>query len=147
MQDQARFAPKDDPNGDMDDARYSGVRGAASLGRNASGPNTHDPRTGEILNSEINWYHNHMRSYRNRLLLETGAANPAARSLEIPEELLAQPDDLRKSYLEAVERFNRRFEEISLRNGCERVLVDTKREMAASLVDYLNQRQRQIRRR
>ena len=67
--------------------------------------------------------------------------------LEIPEELLAQPDDLRRAYLEAVERFNQRFEEISLRNGCERVLVDTKREMAASLVDYLNQRQRQIRRR
>ena len=87
---QARFAPKDDPNWDMDDARYSVVRWAASLVRNAIGPNTHDPRTGEILNSEINWYHNHMRSYRNRLLLETGAANPAARSLEIPEELMGQ---------------------------------------------------------
>jgi hypothetical protein len=66
------------------------VRWAASTVRNAVGPHTSDPRTGEILNSEITWYHNHMRSYRNRLLLETGAANPAARSLDIPEELMGE---------------------------------------------------------
>ena len=49
-----------------------------------------DPRTGEIINSEITWFHNHMRSYRNRLLLETGAANPAARTLDIPEDLMGE---------------------------------------------------------
>src|SRR6185503_8006390 len=41
-------------------------------------------------NSEITWYHNHMRSYRNRLLVETGAANPEARTLEIPEDLMGE---------------------------------------------------------
>ena len=87
---QARYAPTNDPNWDMDDARYSVVRWAASTVRNAVGPNTHDPRTGEILNSEITWYHNHMRSYRNRLLIETGAANPAARSMTLTEELMGQ---------------------------------------------------------
>ena len=51
------------------------------------GPNTHDPRTGEIIESDITWYHNHMRSYRNRLMIETGAANPEAHSLDIPEDL------------------------------------------------------------
>jgi hypothetical protein len=66
------------------------VRWAASLVRNAVGPHTSDPRTGEIINSEITWYHNHMRSYRNRLLLETGAANPSARTLEIPEDLMGE---------------------------------------------------------
>ncbi|MFO0073065.1 MAG: DUF5117 domain-containing protein, partial [Gemmatimonas sp.] len=62
----ARDAPStaDDPDFDMDDARYSIVRWAASLVRNATGPHTHDPRSGEIINSEITWYHNHMRSYR-----------------------------------------------------------------------------------
>jgi hypothetical protein len=80
----------EDPNWDPDDARYSVVRWAASLVRNAVGPSTSDPRTGEILNSEITWYHNHMRSYRNRLLIETGAANPVARTLEIPEELMGE---------------------------------------------------------
>ena len=82
--------PAEDPNWDPDDARNSVVRWAASLVRNAVGPSTSDPRTGEILNSEITWYHNHMRSYRNRLLIETGAANPSARTLEIPEELMGE---------------------------------------------------------
>jgi hypothetical protein len=80
----------EDPDWDPDDARVSMVRWAASLVRNAVGPHTSDPRTGEILNSEITWYHNHMRSYRNRLLLETGAANPAARTLDIPEDLMGE---------------------------------------------------------
>lgn len=80
----------EDPDWDPDDARVSMVRWAASLVRNAVGPHTSDPRSGEILNSEINWYHNHMRSYRNRLLIETGAANPAARTLDIPEGLMGE---------------------------------------------------------
>jgi hypothetical protein len=79
-----------DPDWDPDDARYSMVRWAASMVRNAIGPSTPDPRSGEIINSEINWYHNHMRSYRNRLLVETGAANPVARTLDIPEELMGE---------------------------------------------------------
>ncbi len=79
-----------DPDFDPDDARYSMVRWAASLVRNATGPHTHDPRSGEIINSEITWYHNHMRSYRNWLMMETGAANPAARSLDIPEALMGE---------------------------------------------------------
>jgi hypothetical protein len=89
---QAKEAPgkAEDPDFDLDDARYSVVRWAASLVRNATGPHTHDPRSGEIISSEITWYHNHMRSYRNWLIMETGAANPAARSLDIPEELMGE---------------------------------------------------------
>ena len=79
-----------DPDFDPDDARFSMVRWAASLVRNATGPHTHDPRSGEIISSEITWYHNHMRSYRNWLMMETGVANPAARSLDIPEELMGE---------------------------------------------------------
>ena len=79
-----------DPDWDPDDARYSMVRWTASLVRNAIGPSTPDPRSGEIINSEIAWYHNHMRSYRNRLMIETGAANPDARTLDIPEELMGE---------------------------------------------------------
>ena len=88
----AKDAPtkEEDPDFDPDDARYSMVRWAASLVRNATGPHTHDPRSGEIINSEITWYHNHMRSYRNWLIMETGVANPMARSLDIPEELMGE---------------------------------------------------------
>ncbi len=83
-------SPKEDPEWDPEDIRYSVVRWAASLVRNAVGPSTSDPRTGEIIESDITWYHNHMRSYRNRLMIETGAANPVARSLEIPEDLMGE---------------------------------------------------------
>ncbi len=88
----ARDAPTktEDPDFDPDDARYSMVRWAASLVRNAVGPHTHDPRSGEIINSEITWFHNHMRSYRNWLIMETGVSNPLARSLEIPDELMGE---------------------------------------------------------
>lgn len=60
--------------------------------------------------------------------------------LEIPDELLAQPDDLRRGYLAAVERHNGRLEDIAQRNNCERILIDTRRDMGAVLVDYLNKR-------
>lgn len=82
--------PQEDPEWDPEDIRYSVVRWAASTTRNAVGPSTVDPRSGEIIESDITWYHNHMRSYRNRLMIETGAANPAARSLDIPEELMGE---------------------------------------------------------
>ncbi len=81
---------KEDPSWDPEDIRYSVVRWAASLVRNAQGPSTSDPRTGEIIESDITWYHNHMRSYRNRLLTETGASNPDARTLDIPESLMGE---------------------------------------------------------
>lgn len=67
--------------------------------------------------------------------------------LEVVEELLAQPDDLRRAYLAAVERFNTELEGIALRNHCERILLDTRRLLSESLADYLTQRLRQVRRR
>jgi len=60
--------------------------------------------------------------------------------LEIPEELLAQPEEMREAYLRAVGRFNDRLEEIAARNRIERVLVDTSRDMGEVFVDYLNKR-------
>jgi uncharacterized protein (DUF58 family) len=66
--------------------------------------------------------------------------------LEIPDSLLAQPEDLRRGYLEALERFNDRLEDIAQRNMCERVLVDTSRPMAEVFADYLNRRSRSRRR-
>jgi uncharacterized protein (DUF58 family) len=60
--------------------------------------------------------------------------------LEVPDELLAQTDDLRRGYLEAVRRFNDHFQEIAQRNGCERILCDTSRGISDTLIDYLNKR-------
>lgn len=62
--------------------------------------------------------------------------------LEIPDELLMRPDDLRRGYLQALEQFQQQFEEIAQRNGVERVLVDTSRSMRETFIDYLNRRSR-----
>ena len=78
-------SPEEDPEFSPEDARYSVIRYVASTTRNAMGPSVSDPRSGEIIESDIIWYHNHLRSYRNRYLLETGAANPSARTLETPD--------------------------------------------------------------
>ncbi len=83
-------SPAEDPTWDPEDVRYSVVRWAASLTRNAQGPSTADPRTGEIIESDIVWYHNHLRSYRNRIMLETGAANPGARKLPIDDAQMCE---------------------------------------------------------
>jgi hypothetical protein len=77
---------EEDPEFSMEDIRYSAIRYVASTTRNAVGPSVSDPRSGEIIESDIIWYHNHLRSYRNRYLLETGAANPSARTLDTPAE-------------------------------------------------------------
>ncbi len=81
---------KEDPDFNPEDARYSVIRYVASTTRNAMGPSVSDPRSGEIIESDIVWYHNHLRSYRNRFLLETGAANPAARTLDTPMDDLGE---------------------------------------------------------
>ena len=83
-------SPEEDPDFSPEDVRYSTVRYVANLTRNAVGPSVSDPRSGEIIESDIIWYHNHMRSYRNRLMIETGAANPQARSLKIDEALIGE---------------------------------------------------------
>lgn len=81
---------EEDPDFSPEDMRYSVVRYVASTTRNAVGPSVSDPRTGEIIESDIIWYHNHLRSYRNRYLLETGAANPSARTLNTTEEEMGE---------------------------------------------------------
>ena len=83
-------SPEEDPEFSPEDVRYSVVRYVASTTRNAMGPSVTDPRTGEIIESDIIWYHNHLRSYRNRFMIEAGAQNPAARTLNTPEEEIGE---------------------------------------------------------
>lgn len=88
----AKDAPtkEEDPDWSPEDARYSTVRYVATTTRNAMGPSLSDPRSGEIIESDIVWYHNHLRSYRNRYLLETGAANESARTLNTNDEEIGE---------------------------------------------------------
>ena len=89
---QAKLPPtkEEDPNFEPEDIRYNMVRWIANTTRNAVGPSTTDPRTGEIIASDIIWYHNHIRSYRNRLMIETGASNPKARNIRVDDDYLKE---------------------------------------------------------
>ena len=88
----AKDAPtkEEDPDFSPEDIRYYVIRYVASTTRNAVGPSVTNPRTGEIIESDVIWYHNHLRSYRNRYLLETGAANPSARTLNTSDEEMGE---------------------------------------------------------
>ncbi|PKD42521.1 zinc-dependent metalloprotease [Rhodohalobacter barkolensis] len=89
---QAKLPPteEEDPDFEPEDIRYNMVRWIANTTRNATGPSMTDPRTGEIIGSDIIWYHNHIRSYRNRLMLETGAANSKAQNLRVDDDYLKE---------------------------------------------------------
>ncbi len=83
-------SPAEDPEWDAEDARYSVIRYLASDVQNASGPHVHDPRTGEILESDIQWYHNVMNLLRNWFFVQTAAVNPDARGVEFPDEVMGE---------------------------------------------------------
>ena len=81
---------EEDPDFSLEDARYSSVRWIANTTRNAVGPSVADPRTGEIIESDVLFFHNHLKSYRNLYIIETGAVDPRARSLQIPDSILGE---------------------------------------------------------
>lgn len=74
----------------LEDARYSVIRYFAADIQNAYGPNVHDPRSGEILESHIGWYHNVMRLVRNWYMIQTAAADPRSRKKNFDDELMGQ---------------------------------------------------------
>ncbi len=86
----AEEAPTDDPDWSPEDARYSVIRYYPSDIENAYGPHVHDPRTGEILESDIGWYHNVMNLLRNWFFVQTAAVNPEARSTRFRDALMGQ---------------------------------------------------------
>ena len=79
-----------DPDWDPEDARYSVVRWLPSTVENAQGPNVHDPRTGEILESDIYMYHNVMNLLRSWYFTQVGHLDPRARQWPFPDELMGR---------------------------------------------------------
>ena len=82
--------PEEDPEWSPEDVRYSVVRYLASPIPNANGPHVSDPRTGEILESDINWYHNVMTLLRGWFFVQTAAINPNARGAEFEDDVMGQ---------------------------------------------------------
>jgi hypothetical protein len=86
----AREAPKDDPDWSPEDARFSVIRWLPSTIENASGPHIHDPRTGEILESDIQFYHNVMNLARAWYFVQAGPLDPRAQKLPLPDDLMGE---------------------------------------------------------
>ena len=83
-------SPEEDPEWSPEDVRYSVVRYLASPIPNANGPHVSDPRSGEILESDINWYHNVMTLLRNWFFVQTAAINPEAQGVAFKDEIMGR---------------------------------------------------------
>jgi len=81
---------EEDPEFDPADARYSIIRYFASPVQNASGPSFFDPRSGEILGTHVLWHHNVTNLLRNWYFVQTGAANPEARAIDLPDRVMGE---------------------------------------------------------
>lgn len=88
----AKMAPTalEDSTWSLEDARNNAIVYKPSDIPNASGPSVIDPRSGEIIETHINWYHNVMSLVRNWYLVQTAAVDPGARKLEFDDELMGQ---------------------------------------------------------
>ena len=81
---------EEDPEWSPEDVRYSVVRYLASPIPTANGPHVSDPRSGEILESDINWYHNVMTLLRNWFFVQTAAINEKARGIAFDDEVMGR---------------------------------------------------------
>jgi len=88
----AKDAPseKEDPNWSSEDVRYSTIRWLPSTIENAYGPHISDPRTGEILDSDIGFFHNVMNLARNWYFVQAGAVDTACNKLPLPDDLMGR---------------------------------------------------------
>lgn len=82
--------PEDDPTMSLEDARFSVIRYLASSTPNAYGPHVHDPRSGEIIESHIGWYHNVMQLLHDWYMTQVGAIDARAQKMQFDEELMGQ---------------------------------------------------------
>jgi hypothetical protein len=81
---------EEDPDWSPEDVRYSVIRYITTTIQNAQGPHVHDPRTGEILESDIMWYHNIMNLLRNWYFIQTSGVDPKARNVQFSDELMGE---------------------------------------------------------
>ena len=88
----AKDAPTEleDPNWDAEDARYSTIQWLPSTIENAMGPHVHDPRTGEILDSDILVYHNILKLTRDWYFVQASPMDPRAQKLPLPDDLMGE---------------------------------------------------------
>lgn len=86
----AKEPDENDPDFDLDDVRYSGITYVASPKSNAMGPSVIDPRSGEIIEADVIWWHNVMTSLHNWIRVQTGTINPQARKNTFSDALMGE---------------------------------------------------------
>jgi hypothetical protein len=82
--------PEQDPDWSPEDVRHSVIRWLPSTVENASGPHISDPRTGEILNADIQFYHNVINLQRDWYFVQVGPLDPRAQKLPLPDDLMGR---------------------------------------------------------
>ncbi len=82
--------PENNPDMSLEDSRFSVLRYFASPSKNAYGPNIVDPRSGEILESHIGWYHNLMSLLHSWYMVQAGAVDFRAQQMEFDTELMGE---------------------------------------------------------
>ena len=82
--------PVADTTMSLEDARYSVIRYYASETPNAYGPRISDPRSGEIIESHVGWYHNVMKLVQNWYMIQAGAVDPRARKMNLDDDLMGE---------------------------------------------------------
>jgi len=82
--------PKVDPDWSLEDSRHSAIVYKPSSFANAAGPIITDPRSGEILESHINWYHNLMSILRDWYMVQCGPSDPRAQRMQFDDELMGE---------------------------------------------------------
>jgi len=81
---------EEDPDFSPEDVRYSMIRYFASPTQNAYGPHVNDPRSGQIITSSIGWFHNVANLLRNWYFIQTAAANPEARAVDMEDDVMGE---------------------------------------------------------
>ena len=131
-------SPREDPDWDAEDARYSTIRWLPSTIENAMGPHVHDPRTGEILESDILMFHNVLKLARDWYFVQASPNDPRAQTLPLPDDLLGDllayvvshevghtlgfPHNMKASSSYAVDQL--RNKEFTEKNGVEASIMD-----------------------
>jgi len=87
---QAKIAPtaQEDPDWSADDARYSVIRWVPSTTANAMGPHVSDPRSGEILEADVEIYHNVQQLARDWYWTQSGPLDPRCKTLPLSDEVM-----------------------------------------------------------
>lgn len=86
----AKEFPENDTTMSVDDARFSMIRYLPSETENAYGPRIVDPRSGEIIEAHICWYHNVMNLVKKWYMTQCGPLDKRAQTMDFPDELMGQ---------------------------------------------------------